>query len=584
MHILVLVKQIPDVNRIQFDPATMRIRREGVPLLMNAFDRKAVEEAMRIKERVGGKTSVVTMGPPSAKDVIVESLRMGIDDGYLITDREFAGADTFVTSKVLSAFVRSIRPDIVLAGKYSLDGETSQVPPEIAEMTGYSFKSSVSKIELGDEGYITVEQEREDGMGTFDVPLPAVISVSEKINRARMPAAASPEFESRVSTVDEMRLKSGARGADSPTVVVRTEKVENLRKPEFMEQGDAAFELVVKMLKSRSAVNAEPINLEEIDSAKGEIWGVALNDTQTAFEISSKLAEISMETHYFVRMTGNIEPERLQGMLCHSYRYAECSDNELIAETLAARISEEKPKFVVIPSTVDGREISSAVAAKLGLGLTADCIDLAYRDGSLMQYKPAFGGGLVAAIISKTRPEMATVRPGMLRRRHGSAPMHIEKISIYGKPKVKRMGFTMVEATYRPLQGSRVVIGLGRGLKSKENVSRVFPLAQKLGAAIAGSRPIVDAGWVPQQQQVGLTGLSISPDVYIALGISGQDNHVVGIRYAGRVIAVNNNRNAPIFRYADLAIVGDLFSFVDGLANYIDTKSITFTDEPMQGS
>lgn len=578
MHVLVLVKQIPDVNRIQFDPATMRIRREGVPLLMNAFDRKAVEEALRIKERIGGKTSVVTMGPPSAKDVAVESVRMGIDRGYLITDREFAGADTFITSKVLSAFVRSISPDIVLAGKYSLDGETSQVPPEIAEMTGYSFKSSVSKIEFeAENSYIIAEQEREDGLTSFEVPLPAVISVSEKINRARMPAPASPEFDSKVSTVGETQLNSGIRGADSPTVVIRTDKVENLRKPEFVELGDAAFNRVVEMLKSRPAGNVETITLRESTSLNGEIWGVALNDTQTAFEISSKLAEISAGTNSFVRMTGNVEPERLQGMLCHSYRYTDCTDNELIAETLAARISAEKPMFVVLPSTVDGREISSSVAAKLGLGLTADCIDLAYKDGSLIQYKPAFGGGLVAAITSKTKPEMATVRPGMLRRKTGSAPMRVEKISIAGKPRVKRRGFTAVESTYRPLQSSRIVIGLGRGLKNRENVARVFPLAQKLDAAIAGSRPIVDAGWVPRQQQVGLTGLSISPDVYIALGISGQDNHVVGIRYAGKVIAVNSNRDAPIFHYADLAIVGDLFSFVEGLLKFIDSRSITFT-------
>ena len=161
MKVLVFAKQIPDVNSIRFDPATNRIVRENVPLSMNSFDRKAVEEAIRMKEKFGFHTVVASMGPPQAADILNESLRMGADEAYLITDRKFGGSDTLATSRILAEFAERIKPDIILAGRYSLDGETSQVPPEVATMLGYSFRSSVSKIDIDTaSNTLTVDQDR----------------------------------------------------------------------------------------------------------------------------------------------------------------------------------------------------------------------------------------------------------------------------------------------------------------------------------------------------------------------------------------------------------------------------------------
>jgi len=127
MNILVFVKQIPEISKIQFDPATNRIKRDQVPLIINPFDKRAVEEGIRLKEKHGGLVTVVTMGPPSAAEILNSSLRMGADRAILISDPAFAGADTWVTAKILSSVVLKLRPDIVLLGKYSLDGETSQI-------------------------------------------------------------------------------------------------------------------------------------------------------------------------------------------------------------------------------------------------------------------------------------------------------------------------------------------------------------------------------------------------------------------------------------------------------------------------
>ncbi|MEM0140385.1 MAG: electron transfer flavoprotein subunit alpha, partial [Ferroplasma sp.] len=132
MKILVFAKQIPDINAITFDNETKRIIRTGVKLMFNSYDKKAVEEAIRLSENYGCETYVASMGPQSAAQIIEESMKMGINHGILISDRKFGGSDTYITSKILSHVISIIKPDLVLTGKSSLDGETSQIPPEIS--------------------------------------------------------------------------------------------------------------------------------------------------------------------------------------------------------------------------------------------------------------------------------------------------------------------------------------------------------------------------------------------------------------------------------------------------------------------
>lgn len=182
MNILVLAKQVPDVSKITFNPETGRIVREGVPLSINSFDRRAVEEAIRIKEKSGARVMVASMGPPQAVDILDECLQMGADEAFLITDRKFGGADTWATSRILSHFIKIKSPDLVLAGKYSLDGETSQVPPQTSYMAGMNFVSGVSKLEImEDSKKVTVEQDYEKGTRVITTSLPVLVSVSEKL-------------------------------------------------------------------------------------------------------------------------------------------------------------------------------------------------------------------------------------------------------------------------------------------------------------------------------------------------------------------------------------------------------------------
>lgn len=577
MKVLVFAKQIPDVNQIKFDPESRRIVRENVPLLINSFDKKAVEEAVRIKENLGWETSVATMGPPQAADILNDSLRMGIDQAYLITDRSFAGSDTLVTSLILAKLVERLRPDLVLMGKYSLDGETSQVPPEVAVLAGYNFKSSVSKIEIDENSKsCKVEHESESGLTSFNVKFPAVLSVSEKINRARAVKEDVPDMKDRIVTVDGKWLGTDVNGSkDSPTVVTTTENIESSRNVEFIENNEEVYEKVLNIIEREASEDdkLQEYSLDDYSGNRGEIWGIAYDDARTSLEISTRISELASDNNLNVTMVGNIDPGELTGMGCHRYIHIKSKDSEVFAKELVNLVKQKKPEHIVYPSTVAGREVSAMVAASMKLGLTADCIDVRINDGKLVQYKPAFGGGIVASILSNTSPSMATVRPGIFRLGKCRTGHKVEEVLPGNSPSNELISFESVPTEFRPLGSSGTVVGVGRGLKSKSNLPGVMELAEKIGASVGGTRPIVDMRWMPRQQQIGLTGISISPKTYLSLGVSGQDNHVVGIRYAGKVIAVNTDREAPIFRYADFGIVGDANEFVTKFNEWLDKKA-----------
>ena len=573
MKVIVLAKQIPDVDQVKFDPETKRIVREGVPLMINSFDKKAVEEAIRLKEKYSMETAVVSMGPPSAADMLNECLRMGIDSAYLLTDRRFGGSDTLATSTILSRFIEKTGADIVLAGKYSLDGETSQVPPEIASMLGWSFKSSISKIEIDSENRkAKVQHENEEGLFDLIFDLPAVFSVSEKINRARAVKPETPDMKEGIITMDAKSLGIELTGTEmSPTVVTGTTGLESSRKCQFIDLDDS-FEKILSIIKSTRQNKEETakIDIPPFSGKRDLILGIGFNDSVSAGEIGTRITELALSEHMDPVMFTNLLHDST--VPCSRHFIADTTDPLVFSRTLLKFIEEKRPKYVLFPSTVAGREIAGRIAGTMRIGLTADCVDVRIESGHLIQYKPAFGGSIIASIYSKTTPEMATVRPGMFKRSLPSREPEKIKLDLDSSQRENLTSHEKVSSDFRPLSGSRIVVGVGRGMKKRDNVKNLLELANLLGGSLGGTRPIVDMGFLPRQQQIGLTGLSISPAVYIAMGISGQANHVVGIRYCGKVIAVNSDRDAPIFKYADYGIVADMMEFAESFSQYLKNK------------
>ncbi len=234
----------------------------------------------------------------------------------------------------------------------------------------------------------------------------------------------------------------------------------------------------------------------------------------------------------------------------------DCAQGSRIAEVL----SQQPSDIVLFPATVRGRFLSAWAAAKLHTGLTADCTELSITEnGLLLQTRPAYGGGLTASILCpEKRPQMASVRPGVFPLPdgcHRPANALARDASCILPETLMKLVDTVPTDNPCPLQQAKVIVAGGKGVGGKEGFTLLFELARLLGGAVGATRSAVDAGWIPYAHQIGQTGVTVRPTLYLSFGISGMIQHLVGMRGAQYAVAVNTDRNAPIFRAADYGIV-----------------------------
>lgn len=227
--------------------------------------------------------------------------------------------------------------------------------------------------------------------------------------------------------------------------------------------------------------------------------------------------------------------------------------------------NERKPGILFIGATFIGRDLGPRVAARLNTGLTADCtsIDVEVENGDLLATRPAFGGNLMATIACPDhRPQMATVRPGVFEKISTDASKcNIEKVEVQltaADVRTKVLETIKTKKDIIDISEANVIVAGGRGVGSKENFELVEELAKVLGGAVAGSRAAVEKGWIEGAYQVGQTGKTVKPSIYIACGISGAIQHVAGMQDSDVIIAINKDETAPIMKVADYGIVGDV--------------------------
>ena len=237
-----------------------------------------------------------------------------------------------------------------------------------------------------------------------------------------------------------------------------------------------------------------------------------------------------------------------------------CEDDCAQGTGIADALRLLQPDAVLFPATVRGRFLSAWVAAKLQTGLTADCTALSLTEkGELLQIRPAFGGNLTAEIVCRTRrPQMASVRPGVFPtpdKRPQESPVRSLSVPL-SEALLRRVAFTPQNGG-TSLASAKVIVTGGKGIGGKEGFDTLAQLAELLHGAVGATRSAVDAGWITYDHQIGQTGVIVRPELYIAFGVSGLVQHVVGMSGAKTVIAVNSDRNAPIFSNADYGIVGD---------------------------
>lgn len=263
MDSIVLIKQVPDTTEIKLNPKTGNLEREGVKSIPNPDDLHAVEAALQLKEKYGGTSTVISMGPPQAIDVISEALGMGCDAGILLTDRAFAGADTWATSTTLGQAIRKLGPyDLIICGHQAIDGDTAQIGPQTAELLGLPQATCVCDIDLVEKETITVSKRYEEGMLKLSLPLPALLTVTDELNAPRYPLvgnllnACSDKAPITIWNAADLGLQANQIGLEgSLTQVMKTFSPKSSRDGEiFTGDTKTAVSQLVDKLRSHQLV------------------------------------------------------------------------------------------------------------------------------------------------------------------------------------------------------------------------------------------------------------------------------------------------------------------------------------------
>ena len=444
MKTAVCMKYVPVIARMQFDYEARTILRDGVPSEVNAFDQLGLVRAVELKSRQDDEVVVLTMGPPTAAEGLTTCLALGADRGVLITDRALAGSDTLATSRALALALAREDPDLIICGRNSTDGETGQVGPEVAELMGLPHVSAVRRLDLSDDRRTAiVERITDEGLQTLECDLPAVICVTEGIapelfpNREQMEVAATkPVDEVNCSMLSGDTSQFGSQG--SPTWVNEIRLVEPNRLGVTLQEvtpGDAAQQIadsvrdrLAELAAAEPEASGDPLPRYP-GTTERSIWVVAENSrdglAHVTYEMLGRARELTAITRSEV-----VAVVIAEGGESHSQSLAAAGADRVlvidnsslgpvygraVGNVLAATVERETPYAILFASTADGRDLAARLAAKLSLGLTGDAIDLEIDEqGQLVQLKPALGGNVVAPILSKTLPNLVTLRPGLL--------------------------------------------------------------------------------------------------------------------------------------------------------------------------
>ncbi len=612
MKIAVCIKQVPVVSLLKFDNETRRVMRDGVPSEVNPFDVLGMSLAVNLKQAHDSEVVVYTMGPPQARDALVQCLAMGADSAVHLNDRAFAGSDTLATARALALALARDDYDLIICGRNSVDAETGQVGAEVAEMLDLPQVSGVRHLELdasGDGVALVAERITDEGHDVVRCALPALITVTEDVapeiypRRAERQAAQEKPVETL--TAADLSDDMSVFGMDgSPTWVSEIYSIEPKRDGIVVRDksaGDAVAELMAYLdergvfdgTDGRTADAAVERGARRERGDVGAIWvvaetlGGALRPiTLELLGRSRELAE-TLDTRVDAVLIGEDMEQYGDTLTAFGADVVWVAQDERLANyevsqrtgVLADAIREHQPYAVLLGSTVIGRELAARLAGRLSLGLTGDCIGLELDDeGRLVQLKPAFGGNIVAPILSNTKPYMATVRPGLLTP---VAPDHsVEAVMRRLSPDslddarveiVERVVNESAEGA--ELDSADTIVGVGKGIGGPENLPLLRELAEVLRAPVGATRDVTELGWLPRQYQIGLSGKSVSPNLYFAIALSGVFNHTVGIGKAGTVVAINSSARAPIFQSADFGIVGDYAEVVPELIRALEERA-----------
>lgn len=694
-HTIVLVKQVPDVTQITdnaFDPKTGNLIRTRLASVINELDAQALAFANYMQSLSGytGKVVALTMGPPMAAEVLRYSLSRCADTAVLLTDRSLGGADTWATANPLAYAVRKIRQELldgsddyfVVAGMQSVDGDTAQVPAQMAEELGLPCIAYATDVEYG-HGQFTFTRIISGGSQVVE-PLtkPAVITVA-KYEYPLFASFAGTRKASKVPLVQwgAADVNATAVGvAGSKTRVIRVfppgktnRKCQELKTPaelasiiiqsiakdeakstssaeakhtyllpeKRISRFDRSFEgtdkeveeytILAQKLKELKITEPGQLDLSAVDKVlaaggdfhkktledmvnglkaekpeyTGEVWVMAeVNDGNlhaATFELTGKARELSdsLQTRVGIVLVGSKVKSLAAELIAAGADKVYVIDDPLLEEfdpnsyrkVVADVFTKYKPQIFLYAATPQGRVLAPMVSYRVGCGLTADCTGLDIRDSSrkgqiaiLMQTRPALGGNVMATICTKDSPcQMATARPGIMKRlptdpsRKGEIIEH--KVAINEQDLSLRILKT--EKAHGSVRfDSDVIVSGGKGMQNRDTFDRLLDnlclsITERLGVNVekGATRTAVEQGFAERIRQVGQTGTAVGPRLYVAIGISGAIQHMIGVANTETIVAINTDPHAPIFRQCDYYIVGSAEKIVPELADLLKRQS-----------
>ena len=694
---IVLVKQVPDVSQITdnaFDPESGTLIRTRLASVINELDAQALAFANLMKKNSGddkARIIALTMGPPMAEEVLRYSLARAADQVVLLTDRALGGADTWATANPLAYAIRKLTKELlkcgddyfVVSGMQSVDGDTAQVPAQIAEELGLPCIAYVTEAEYKNKRFEFTRIISGGSQTVAAKKLPAVITVAKyeyplfaTFGRTRwanktdliqwgaddikathigakgsktavirvFPPGKSTRKCKQLSDVKSLAkvimdsVKSGNGQADqngdaqAGSYVLpdkRKDKFQRIFEATQKEQDDYQFLIEkLKELGIQSAAQIDDSVKEQIlESAgkrfhknalddmieglkatkpafKGEIWVVAEHSDgvvhPATFELTGKARDLadSLETKVGVCIAGDNVGHMAEELIAAGADNVYAIEHKLLKQfdptayrkAVADAIDKYVPQIVLYAATPQGRMLAPMVSYRVHSGLTADCTGLDIRDSSrkgeiglLLQTRPALGGNVMATIRTKnSKSQMATARPGVMKRlppdpsRKGKVVKHQVELS---EDDVSLEIIQTERGSGEVNFGAEVIVSGGKGMQSRDNYESLLGLlcenlSKTLGTQVerGASRAAVEQGFVERVHQVGQTGTAIGPKLYIALGISGAIQHMIGVANTETIVAINSDPSAPIFKQCDYYIVGTVEETVPQLVQALEVK------------
>ncbi|MCW3844343.1 FAD-binding protein, partial [Micromonospora yasonensis] len=537
---------------------------------INPYCRRAIAYGVQLARRTAGTCTVFTMGPPSARDVLAEALGHGAGFGVHVCDPALAAADLLVTARALAAAVAKVGPfDLILLGSASLDAETAQLGPHLAGLLDLPFTGAARQLEVTATS-LEATCEQDDRLVRVGARLPAVVAVAERLCApAKVPAHARPDPTPAMTVLDLAMLAGAIPGAASPTAIRPIAAPTATRSGRILSGPVAAqVSAALAELRRRGALDGEPPPRPPVAPARPGAVITVLADPYHD-ELTVELLGAAADIGGTVRLLCG--PGRARRNLAafgadEIWRWAPHDPGP--AAVAAALTRDPAPGLLLAPATAWGRTVAGRYAAVVGAGLIADATSVTRAGGTTVA---TVAGGEVRC---ETRPTVVTVGPGVLPMRTSRGAVAVSERPWDVPPASADVivhGYRTVD-DYAALTRAASVVCVGLGVDDPTDPS-IRALLRVLGAELAATRKLTDAGVLPRSRQVGVTGRGVRPRLYVAIGVSGKPHHIAAVAGAGTILAINSDPEAPIFATADVGIVAPWQEVVPALVTALSARS-----------